>query len=84
MKVYEIFGEDLFEAATITPMRAREEIRKLAMKLKIASSELMLRYKKRLARFVDKAKALSQLEIDMNLTRGALKGFDTLYQTATA
>jgi hypothetical protein len=68
----------------MTPYRAKSEISKLAIKLKIASNELMRRYKRRLDRLENEIKALSTLEVDMNVPKGTLKGFNVLYNIATS
>jgi len=77
--------DSLYEASPMTPYKARSEITKIALKLKIASSELMNRYKRRLQRFLtDTPKAIRALETDLNVPHGTLKGFDTLYDVATS
>ena len=64
--------------------KARAAITKIAGELQIASGELMGRFAKRLARFNGNGtRAISQLELDMNLSRGRLKGFDVLYNQST-
>ena len=83
MKVYELFDEELFEGKPLDATHAMREIRRIAGELKIATSDLITRYARTLKRYVDNGvRAVSALELAMNLPRGKLKGFDDLYQKA--
>lgn len=81
MKVHELIEDKLTEAPIMSSQKAKQEITKIAGELKIASGELIRRYSKYLTKTSDNSdRALSQLELSMNLPRGRLKGFDNLYK----